>query len=166
MDNEVSGLAGKKLLDRSVRRCQKLETDQEKPSATTLNLQGLEISEGDGTLSAETANLGRQFGKTAGRLLKKLPTPSHYSLSETITTLDSEKTSVRRPHVSTGLLSWMHSNGLLTTLNLSANATGYSKNDGWPHHQRDPPRPIQYHRSSSTLIRSPVHLPRSPAQRL
>ena len=87
MDTEVR-VWQEKLLDRSIRRSRKLERIK-KAVGTTLNLQCLEISEGDGTISAQLRTLGGSW-KTAV-VSKDAADSTSYSLSEAITTLDSEK---------------------------------------------------------------------------
>lgn len=87
LDTEVR-IWQEKLLARSIRRSRKL--DRLKSSiGTTLNLQCLEISEGDGTISAQLRTLGGSW-KTAVTT-KEAANSISYSLSEAITTLQSEK---------------------------------------------------------------------------
>ena len=77
-----------KRLTVGFRRSRKLERIK-KAVGTTLNLQCLEISEGDGTISAQLRTLGGSW-KTAV-VSKDAADSTSYSLSEAITTLDSEK---------------------------------------------------------------------------
>ena len=87
MDKEVR-VWQEKLLDRSIRRSRKLERIK-KAVGTTLNLQCLEISEGDGTISAQLRTLGGSW-KTAAVSIEASDSISS-SLSETRVTLESEK---------------------------------------------------------------------------
>ncbi|MEI6892700.1 MAG: methyltransferase domain-containing protein [Pontiella sp.] len=77
-----------KLLDRSIRRSRKL-TRLKEAVGSSLNFQCLEISEGDGTISAQLRTLGGSW-KTAV-ISKEAADSTGYSLSEAITTLESEK---------------------------------------------------------------------------
>ncbi|MDF7824863.1 methyltransferase domain-containing protein [Pontiellaceae bacterium B12227] len=77
-----------KLLDRSIRRSRKLKRLKE-AVGSSLNLQCLEISEGDGTISAQLRTLGGSW-KTAP-VSKEAADSISYSLSETLVPLENEK---------------------------------------------------------------------------
>ncbi|MDF7808477.1 methyltransferase domain-containing protein [Pontiellaceae bacterium B12219] len=87
MDTEVR-IWQEKLLTRSIRRTRKL--DQIKRAiGTTMNLQLLEISEGDGAISTNLRKLGGSW-KTAVPS-KSAADSINYSLNEPITTLPNEQ---------------------------------------------------------------------------
>ncbi|MDF7798222.1 methyltransferase domain-containing protein [Pontiellaceae bacterium B1224] len=77
-----------KLLTRSLRRSKKLDR-LKKAIGTTLNFQCLEISEGDGTISAQLRTLGGSW-KTAVPTREAFDSVS-YSLTENISLLHEEK---------------------------------------------------------------------------
>lgn len=87
LDTEVR-VWQEKLLDCSIRRSQKLKRIKQ-ATGKTLNLQCLEISEGDGTLSAQLRTLGGSW-KTAV-VSREAAQSIRYSLNETLTTLENEK---------------------------------------------------------------------------
>jgi SAM-dependent methyltransferase len=86
MDTEVR-IWQEKLLSRSIRRTRKLDRIK-RAIGTTMNLQLLEISEGDGTISTNLRKLGGSW-KTAVTS-KEAADSLNYSLSETVTTLSDE----------------------------------------------------------------------------
>lgn len=87
LDTEVR-LWQEKLFSRSVRRANKLNR-LSSSLGSTINLQCLEISSGDGVLSAQLRSLGGSW-KTAV-LQQEEATSLNYHLSETISLIDNEK---------------------------------------------------------------------------